>query len=49
MLTVTLGIALTLVLTAKAVIASRRNSHDMGTMSPGWVVVNHASEPASSI
>ena len=49
MLTVTFGLALTLVLAAKALTISRRQNLDMGTMSRQWVLVNYASQPAPSI
>ena len=46
MLTITFGIGLTLVLVAKTLLIKQL---DMGTMSPGWIAVYHASQPASSI
>ena len=49
MLTITLGLALTLVLVARAVSVSARQHLDMGSMSPQWVLVHHASPTASSI
>jgi hypothetical protein len=49
MLTITLGLALTLVLVARAVTVGARQSLDMGTMSPQWIIVHHASQPSSSI
>jgi hypothetical protein len=49
MLTVTFGLALTLVLVAKAVTISGRHSLDMGTMSRQWVMIHHASQPAPSV
>ncbi len=47
MLTITLGIALTLFLVTKAFVINQ--SHDMGTMSHHWVVAYAASQPTPSI
>lgn len=48
MLTVTFGLALTLVLVAKATVWGKRHGAELGTMSEHWVQAHHASQPASS-
>ena len=47
MVSITLGIGLTLIIVTKAVLTSR-HSNGLGTMSHQWVAVNSASQPTPS-